>query len=79
MDGKTTGLEAAAAVLHAERSARAAAAQAHADDAPQAVPTSHAPLDQMIMSKEDQVAKAQAYAEDHKVDFITALKALNFA
>ncbi|XVJ69885.1 MAG: S49 family peptidase [Rhizobacter sp.] len=79
MDGKTTGPEAAAAVLAAERSARAAAAQAHADDAPQAVPTSHAPDDKAEVSQDDKVAKAKAYAAEHKVDFVAALKALNFA
>jgi capsid assembly protease len=79
MDGKTTGPEAAAAVLAAERSARAAAAQAHANDAPQAVPTSHAPDDKPEVSQDDKVAKAKAYAVEHKVDFVAALKALNFA
>lgn len=43
MDGKTTGPEAAAAVLAAERSARAAAAAAHHRDAPAAAPASPAP------------------------------------
>jgi signal peptide peptidase SppA len=42
-DGKTTGPEAAAAVLGAERTARAAAVTAHASDAPSPVPHANAP------------------------------------
>jgi signal peptide peptidase SppA len=42
-DGKTTPAEAAAAVIAAEREATAAAAASHRKDAPEAVPTAHAP------------------------------------
>lgn len=79
MDGKTTGPEAAAAVLAAERSSRAAAAAAHAADAPPAAPAAPASSDKPSMSKDEQAAKAKAYAAEHKVDFVAALKALGFA
>jgi capsid assembly protease len=42
-DGATTGDQAAAAVLAAERGVRTAAATAHANDAPAAAPAAHAP------------------------------------
>lgn len=76
-DGCTTGPEAAAAVLAAERTARAAAIQDHRADAPAPAPVS-APVDGPL-SKDQQVAAARAYAAEHKVDFVAALKALGFA
>lgn len=80
MDGKTTGPEAAVAVLKAQREAGAAAAKAHADDAPPPVKGSHAPAsDKPGKSKEQQAAEAKAYAAEHKVDFLAAYKALGFA
>ncbi|MCK6376378.1 MAG: hypothetical protein L6Q69_20100, partial [Zoogloea sp.] len=45
MDGRTTGPEAAAAVLAAERTARQAAAAAHQADAPSPAPGAAAPAD----------------------------------
>lgn len=79
MDGKTTGPEAAAAVLAAERQARAAAAAAHANDAPPAVPASAAPANEGAPDKAGQVAKAKAYAAEKGCDFVAAMKALGFA
>lgn len=79
-DGKTTGPEAAAAVLAAEREARAAQARAHAADAPQAVPASVAPVTEAATkTKTEQLAEARAYAATHNVDIVAALKALGFA
>jgi hypothetical protein len=52
-DGKTTGLEAAAAVLSAERTARQAQATALANDAPQAAPASTAPANDAKASADD--------------------------
>lgn len=80
MDGKTTGPEAAAAVLAAERQARNAAAAAHANDAPPAAPASAAPASEAAADdKTAQVAKAKAYATEKGVDFVAAMKALGFA
>ena len=78
MDGKTTGPEAAAVVLAAERNARDAAAKAHAADAPAAVATAAAPQDTEL-SDDEKVARAHAYAAEHKVDFVAAVKALGYA
>ena len=77
-DGKTTGPEAAMAVLAAERSAQAAAAQAFMNDAPAPAKTAAAPAD-TVKTKVQQVAEAKAYAKEHKVDFIAAMKSLGFA
>lgn len=76
-DGKTTGPEAAMAVLAAERGAVEAAAKAHAADSPKAAKNSAAPAeggDQK--TREQQAAEATAYAAANKVDFMTACAAL---
>ena len=78
-DGNTTGPEAAAAVLAAERGARNAAAQAHANDAPNAAPAAHAPVASEDKTGDQKVAEAKAYAVAHKIDFIAAVKALGHA
>lgn len=79
-DGRTTGPEAAAAVLAAERSARNAAAAAHFADAPPAVPGALAPPAGSEAKTGDQkVVEARAYAAEHKCDFVAALKALGHA
>lgn len=78
-DGKTTGPEAAAAVLTAERTLRARAVQAHADDAPKPVPTSASSDAAGGKSREQMAAEAQAYAAENNVDFITAYKKLGFS
>lgn len=78
-DGKTTGPEAAMAVVAAENAAREARGKAFVEeDAPAPAATSAAPSDQP-KTKAQQVAEAKAYAAEHKVDFVTALKKLGFA
>lgn len=78
-DGKTTGPEAAMAVLAAERAAVAARGKAFVDDdAPAPAKTGAAPSD-MPKTKAQQAAEAKAYAAEHGVDFITAMKKLGFA
>jgi capsid assembly protease len=78
-DGKTTGDQAAAAVLAAERKSRQAAIDAHASDAPPAAKPSAAPGDQE-KTKQQQVEEAQAYMKANKgVDLVGALKALGHA
>jgi capsid assembly protease len=78
MDGKTTGAEAAAAVVAAERAQRASAAAAFDNDAPPAVDTSAAPAN-VPLDAAQQAAQAKAYAKEHGVGFVAAMKALNFA
>ena len=78
-DGKTTGPEAAMAVLAAERAAQEAAGKAFVEgDAPAPAKTSAAPSDKP-KTKAEQAAEAKAFAAEHKVDFITAMKKLGFA
>ena len=78
-DGKTTGPEAAMAVLAAERATREAAAAAFLDDAPKAAESSAAPADRTPATKEQQVDQAKAYAKEHGTSFLAAVKALGFA
>jgi capsid assembly protease len=79
-DGKTTGPEAAVAVLSAVRAANTTAAADHAADAPNAAPTSSAPDGEaQELTKVQQVAKAKAHAAQHGLDFVAAMKALGFA
>jgi ClpP class serine protease len=77
-DGKTTPAEAAMAVNKAQRDALAAAAKAHANEAPKALKDGTAP-DDKGKTKAEQVTEAKAYAEKHKVDFVAAMKHLGFA
>lgn len=73
IDGKTSGPEAAQAVLAAERKAQAASAQAHAADAPPAAPSAAAPEDKPADKTRQQLAaEAREYAAKHNVDFLTA-------
>lgn len=78
-DGKTTGPEAAAAVLAAERELRQAAAAAHKADAPQSVPASPAPTHEAVKTKAEQAAEAKQYAAQKGIDFVAAMKALGYA
>jgi signal peptide peptidase SppA len=78
-DGKTTGPEAAMAVLAAERATREAAAKAFMEDAPTAAAPSAAPSDSAPTDKAAQVAQAKTYAQEKGVSFVSALKALGFA
>lgn len=59
-DGKTTGPEAAMAVMAAERARIAGAARAHANDAPAAVPHAAAPADSPVVSAKSIAARALA-------------------
>jgi len=77
-DGKTTAADAAGKVLAAEKEARAAAAKAHADDAPLAAKGGAAPSDKP-KTKTEQVAEAQALAKEKGIDFVAALKQLGYA
>ncbi len=79
-DGKTTAPEASMAVLKAEGATRAAAAKAHADDAPTPAKGSAAPADGAAgKTKAQQVAEAQAYAKENGCDLVAAFKHLGFA
>jgi signal peptide peptidase SppA len=76
-DGKTTGPEAAMAVLAAERAARNAQATARAADAPKPVPQDPAPADEPKgKTRADLAAEAAAYASKNGVSFLAACKAL---
>lgn len=76
LDGRTTGAEAAQAILAAERGALAKAAQSHAADAPPAAPSAPAKDDGEAPSRAQLAAKAEAYATEHKVSFVAACQAL---
>lgn len=79
-DGRTTGPEAAAAVLAAERELRTAHARAHAADAPKPAADSPAPDEgQSAKSRADQVAEAKAHMAAHGGDIVAALKHLGYA
>lgn len=79
LDGKTTAPEAAQAILAADRQALQAAAAAHAADAPAAAPKAPAPNDAVELTKAQQAEQAAAYATQHGVSFVAALKQLGFA
>jgi hypothetical protein len=79
-DGRTTGPEAAAAVLTAERELRATQARAHAADAPKPAPDSPAPeAEAVTKSKADQLAEARAHMAANGGDIVAALKHLGYA
>lgn len=80
-DGKSTGAEAAMAMVAAVKAAHAAAAAAHTADAPLAVQPSAANDEgsSETLSREQQRDKAKAYAAEHKVSFTAALKSLGYA
>jgi capsid assembly protease len=78
MDGKTTGAQAAAIVIAAERKQREDAAAAFDKDAPPAVDPSAAPSN-VSLDDTQKVVQAKAYAKEHGCDFVAAMKALNFA
>lgn len=77
-DGKTTGPEAAMAILAAERGAQEAVGKAFVEDAPKPVAGSAAPSDKP-KTQIEQVAEAKTYAKEHGCDFVAAMKALGFA
>jgi signal peptide peptidase SppA len=75
-DGKTTPEQAAMAVNAAVRAAHAAAATAHMKDAPAAVLPSAAPEKSGTKDDVGAVEQAKAYAAEHGVTFLAAIKAL---
>jgi len=77
-DGKTTGPEAAAQVLAAERNKLAQAGADLAADAPKPVPFAASPAPAPVLSDRDQLAaKARQYQADHPgTDFLTAINAV---
>jgi capsid assembly protease len=77
-DGKTTPAEAALAVNAAHRASITAAAAAHDADAPKALPHAAAPSDK-AKSRAEMTAEASAYAKEHGVGILDAVKALGFA
>jgi len=77
-DSKTTGPEAAMAVMAAERARIAGAAAAHAADAPAAVPHAAAPSD-TAKTPAAQAAQAQALAKNKGISVVAALKELGYA
>lgn len=77
-DGKTTGPEAAVAVVAAEKARIATAGAAFEADAPAAVTGAAAPADSP-KTADQKVAEAKAYAEKNGCDFLAALKALGYA
>lgn len=77
-DGKTTPAEAALAVNAAHRASLAAAATAHANDAPAPLPHAAAPSD-AVKTRTEMAAEASAYAKQHSVSVVDACKALGFA
>ncbi len=79
-DGKTTGLEAAAQVLAAERQKLAGMAQRLASDAPAPVPHADAPQEQTTAADPRQALheKAKQYQADHPgTDYLAALAAVS--
>lgn len=77
-DGKTTGPEAAMAVMAAERARIAGAAAAHAADAPPAAPHAAAPSD-TAKTSETKAAEATALAKTDGISVVAALKKLGYA
>lgn len=80
-DGKTTGPEAALAVLGAHRTAMAKAGAAHFDDAPAAAASSAAAAAAATTaekSRDQKAAEATAYAAKEGISFSAAYKALGF-
>lgn len=77
-DGKTTGPEAAMAVMAAERGRIAAAAAAHAADAPAAAAPSTAPPD-TEKTNSVKAAEAMALAKTKGIPIVAALKELGYA
>ena len=77
-DGKTTGPEAAMAVMAAERARIAGAAAAHAADAPPAAPHAAAPSD-AVKTPEVKAAEASALAKKEGITVVAALKKLGYA
>lgn len=77
-DGKTSGDQAAAAIVAAEREKNATQARAHAEDAPTAAPAGGAPSD-VKKTPTEKAAEAEALAKTKGISIIAALKELGYA
>ena len=77
-DGKTTGPEAAMAVMAAERARIGAAAAAHMADAPPPASQSSAPAD-TEKTQDAKAAEASALAKTEGISVVAALKKLGYA
>jgi len=79
-DGKTTGPDAAVAVLAAHRAQMGAQAAAHFSDAPAAAASSASAAGKSAAAKsrEEMATEAEAYAKEHNLEFSAAWKALGF-
>jgi len=78
-DGKTSAADASLAVLGAEKALRAAAIEAHKQDAPPAAKGSAAPADKGEKTKAQQVEEAKAVAKEQGISLVAALKELGYA
>lgn len=78
-DGKSTAGDAALAIVAATQKQTAAAAAAHAADAPAAAPNATAANDERTKkTKAEWTAEAKAYASKNNVEFMAALKAIGY-
>ena len=77
-DGKTTGPEAAAAIVAAERAKNETQARAHADDAPNKAPAGGAPSD-VKKTDAEKANEATALAAAEGISVVAALKKLGYA
>lgn len=78
-DGKTTGPEAAMAVLAAEKQTRTAQASALASDAPAPLHLTPAATVEVVKSAAQQAEHASAHAREKGVSVVAALKELGYA
>ena len=78
-DGKTSAADASLAVLGAEKAQRAAAIEAHKQDAPPAAKGSAAPADKGEKTKAQQIEEAKAVAKEKGISLVAALKELGYA
>lgn len=78
-DGTTQPGDAAIQVNAAQRKLLGTQAQAHFNDAPQAVKPGNVDGNEAEKTQAVKVAEAKAYAAEHNVDFVTALKKLGHA
>ncbi len=76
VDGRTSGAEAAQAILAAERASLAGARAAHEGDAPAAAPAAAAPKEDAAKTRDQLAADAKAHAAQHNVSFAQACTAL---
>ena len=78
-DGKTSAADASLAVLGAEKALRAAAIEAHKQDAPPAAKGSAAPADKGEKTRVQQIEEAKTLAKEKGISFVAALKELGYA